>query len=244
MGKNEIQTQNATLELFKNAGINQTGFENMTSDDFSIPFLKIVNSNSGEKRVKEGLKDGDFLETASLEAFGSSVDVIVLKKQNYYVEWGGNGLGDFQGLHYTLDGLEYSTSDFQLQLKNGNKLSLTHSYLVLLADAPELGAMMFNVSSTGIKYSQRWMSLTRRQLDHIGNVKPLFSMVYNLKSMLNSNNNGSWYTIGQKSVSGVSAVGDISEQQAQYVIKNLSMLDKVDIKKSFESTTTVDSEEF
>ena len=133
------------------------GMENLTKDDLSIPFFKILQSNSPE--VVEGdVKPGMIINSASGEAC-KEMEVIPCGYQKQFIEWtpreSGGGL---KATYNSLDGLELMktcTKDDKGKdvLSNGNLLIPTAvHYVCSWLDGPVLGIM--SMTSTALKKSR------------------------------------------------------------------------------------------
>ena len=175
------------------------GMENLTKDDLSIPFFKILQSNSPE--VMEGdSRPGMIVNSASGEAF-KEMEVIPCGYQKQFIEWtpreSGGGL---KATYNSLDGLELMktcTKDDKGKdiLSNGNLLVPTAvHYVCSWLDGPILGIM--SMTSTALKKSRKWnstMSGIKVQGSKGMYTPPTFGHSYSIKTHQESNNYGTWF---------------------------------------------------
>lgn len=179
------------------------GFEEATANDFSIPFLRILQDLSPQTKERRqeyvpGAKPGLFFNTVT-QALDEEVLVIPCHFIKTMVEWvprdsGGGfvaehpmgvekGLPSESGTYYT---------------KDGNQLVETakHYVLVLGNDGDYMPAVIA-LTGTQLKKSRRWMSDMQR-LKMTGSngrkfTPPMFSHIYRARSKPEGNDKGDWY---------------------------------------------------
>jgi hypothetical protein len=191
-----------------------TGFENTNSSDLGIPFLVILQKGSPEvdkahpnyaQRAIEGAEVGDIVNTLSREVVykykpvkDEPVHIIPTFHQKSYVEWkprdSGGGLVANHKDEMILSRTKRNDKG-QDVLSNGN-LVVTTSYVfaTMLADDPKKIVLSF--TSTQLKKARQWLNLMmglkigqgseRRQL-------PMFSHIYAVSTVPESNQKGSWF---------------------------------------------------
>lgn len=188
------------------------GFENQTSDDYAIPFLKILEALSPELQEEgnDHLKQGMIVNTVTGESFSGKDGIVFVPAttQHVYVEWKPRDAGGgFVGVHEPSSELvrncvenqefgEYATPD-------GNDLIETfYVYGILLGDegTPQEAVLAF--SSARIKKYKAWMTKAKTiQIPLPDNRRipaPLFSHRYKLTTALENNPQGKFnnWTIG------------------------------------------------
>jgi hypothetical protein len=150
------------------------GFENVTSDDLSIPFLTVMQSNSPEIKPESkgglGLEIGQLFNTVTQEAFDgeTGIGLVPAITQHEWVEWAPReGDGGFIARYDCDDPLILEAKATQQfgQYKNGdNNLVETYYIYGVLYDVEELhslGAAVISFSKTKIKRYKRLMSALR-----------------------------------------------------------------------------------
>lgn len=187
-----------------------TGFEETSSDDYAVPFVKVLQTNSPEvdendSAYVEGAKPGKFFNTATREVY-DSIDVVPCYYRHAMVEWRPRTEGGgFVAQHEVgaEKGLQRDDSG-KFLTEDGTYLADTRYYFSLLAgkngEALALEAMspiVVPFASTQIKKSRNWLS-QMRDLKATGKdgqpfVLPMFSHVYRFTTVPESNDKGKWH---------------------------------------------------
>tara|TARA_R100001079_G_scaffold67924_1_gene35608 strand:- start:90 stop:518 length:429 start_codon:yes stop_codon:yes gene_type:complete len=84
------------------------------------------------------------------------------------------------------------------RLENGNYIEETASHYVMIVEEGKSSTALITMKSTQRKKSKKWnsmmMSLRAKKKDGKGFFKPApFTQMYNMKTVLEKNNLGSWY---------------------------------------------------
>jgi len=178
------------------------GFENLTAADYAVPFLRIlqllspqVNKNSPDYIT--GAEPGMFFNTVTEKLYGNEVNLIPLTFQKVWLEWLPDR-GGLTGKHEPYS-IKINKSDFSnWKTPGGNTISECLLFYCLVIGHLEDGPLVFSLFSSGIKHGKNWN--TQIMLTHLPNGKkaPYFSSVWKLKTVLNKNQMGEWYQIGEK----------------------------------------------
>ena len=210
---NEIKAkQNASLALFGDDV--SKGFENMTQEDMALPFVRILGQLSpqvteGDAKYIEGAKPGMIYNTVTSECFDGKkgMKVIPCYYKKDYPEWNDRGEGPSAPAAVHLPnspviatGKRESTGS-KIRLPNGNYIEETASYYVLIeSKSGTSGAYtpaLITMKSTQLQVSKKWNSMmkTIQIADGKGGfaIPPMHGVVYNLQSVLQKNDKGSWY---------------------------------------------------
>lgn len=215
MSKDVTKNENLPAELedllVEDSGLGQ---ENMTKDDFAIPRLVILQSNSPQVNKRdgeyvEGAEASMLMENVTNRLFDGEAGVIVVpvSYRRTVIEWklresaGGGGFVADHGL----DGLNLmkdckKDSKGRLINEAGNQLVETAEYFAFYCDMEELifQPCVISMSVTQMKKSKRWNTL----MDQIripnpkgpGRIKPpIFYMSYLMTTVPESNDKGSWF---------------------------------------------------
>ena len=183
-----------------------TSFSNMGSDDFALPFLRVLGqlspeTNKRDAKYVEGAEPGMIFNTVTKQLYDGEegVNVIPCYYKREYVEWSDRGEGTSApiAIHSVDSGIiQEATRDasYKDRLPNGNYLENTASYFVLLESGE---AALISMKSTQLKVSRTWNSLMKSiQLQgKDGNMfnPRMFSHMYHLKTVQQSNDKGTWF---------------------------------------------------
>ena len=205
---NEIMAkQQGSVALFGNDL--SKGFENMTQEDMALPFVRILGQLSpqvteGDGKYVEGAKPGMIYNTVTSECFDGKkgIKAIPCYYKKDYPEWSdrGDGPGAPVAVHLPNSPVIATgkRDGSKIRLPNGNYLEETASYYVLVET--KTGGMtpaLITMKSTQLNVSKKWNSMmkTIQIADGKGGfaIPPMHGVVYNLASVLQKNDKGSWY---------------------------------------------------
>jgi len=196
----------STLEKFAGAGA-----ENVTSQDVSLPFLKILTNNSpqvtqGDSKFIENARPGQVINTVLNKLYNGKdgFKVVPCFYKFEYVEWADRGKADslapVNSYPATSDIMTKTKrgDDRKDRLDNGNYIEPTHYHYVLIVDENDQPAetAVIVMKATQAKKSKKWnsMMLSQRRKGAKGFFQPpTWSQIYVLKTVLEKNNLGSWY---------------------------------------------------
>ena len=184
------------------------GFTEVSTEDLAIPFLRILAQlspqvNKREGAYVEGAEAGMIFNTVLNDVYDGveGIKVIPCHYNRRMVEWKQRDQGGGYVDSYQPDDpyCKTATRDERGQdvLPNGNILTNTAQFFVLLLH-PELGPQraLITMSSTQLKKSRKWLSqmqsLTAKGKNGVF-VLPMMSQIYNLTTVAESNDKGSWF---------------------------------------------------
>ena len=226
-------------------GLSGSGFENADSDSYAIPFLRILQSTSPQVDEEgpayvDGAKVGMLLNTVTNELFGKEVKVIPIHYSRDFVEWkpdrGGfvKSHGNDPSILQKISHIDDKNNSF---LENGNVIQDTRNHYLLIADRLELGPIILSLVSTGIKHSKKWMSLMAAlRLPNSDKQAPMFAGVWDLQSIRNSNDDGTWYQIGDKNMTGVEFSGWVNKEQLDAAMQARELITSGSATADYDST--------
>lgn len=180
-----------------------SGFETMTSDDWAIPYLSILQSGSpqvkkGDGKV-EGAEEGDFYNTVSQEVFKNSIRLVPCYYEKAWVEWTPRESGGgFVKSHSDESILTKCVKDDKNRdmLPNGNRIVTTvYHYCLLVRSSGDFERVVVTMTSTQLKKSRKWNTqMLNRTIEINGKkiVPPTFSHAYLAETVAESNDQGSW----------------------------------------------------
>jgi hypothetical protein len=183
------------------------GFEEADASSFAIPFLRQLQSLSpackkSDPEFIKGAEEGDFLNTVTGRLYKGETGVFVVPCHyvHKYNEWA-PGRGGFRGSHSSSEyanlqrGIKKDDkgNDVEYSIATGNILQDAREHYLLVID-DELGTMdpvLMVLTASQTKKSKKWM--TQMQGIRIGNaIAPMFSQIYKITSVPESNDKGSW----------------------------------------------------
>lgn len=177
------------------------GFENVTSRDVAIPYLKILQALSPELRGATkvaGAEEGLVMNTVTSQ-FMREFRVVPCAFKKSYVEWtpreAGGGLVMEHADESILTKCKKNERSQDI-LPNGNLIVTTaYHYVLLLSDAGFERAVMA-MSSTQLKKSRRWLGQMMALQVKVGDksfTPPPFSHSYHVTTGMETKDTNSWY---------------------------------------------------
>ena len=182
-----------------------TSFGNMDSDDYALPFLRVLGQlspecNKRDAKYVDGAEPGMIFNTVTKQLYDgeAGVNIIPCYYKREYVEWSDRGEGTSApvAIHSVDSGIiKEATRDasYKDRLPNGNYLENTASYFVLIDDGT---SALISMKSTQLKVSRSWNSMMNsiKLKGKTGMFTPaMYSHVYSLKTVQQSNDKGTWF---------------------------------------------------
>jgi len=181
-----------------------SGFDNQSADDYALPFIHILQSNSPQVEDSEDLRAGMLINTVTGEVYSGKEGIAFVPAytEHKYVEWRPRDQGGgFVAQYETNDPLvvecvrdqpfgKYSTPD-------GNELLETfYVYGVAIDGEDQPFEAVLAFTSTKIKKYKGWMTKAKTIQIELPNgrriVPPLFSHRYRLKTVSDKNTKGTF----------------------------------------------------
>ena len=182
-----------------------TSFSNMDTDDYALPFLRVLGQlspecNKRDAKYVDGAEPGMIFNTVTKQLYDgeAGVNIIPCYYKREYVEWSDRGEGTTApvAIHSVDSGIiKEATRDasYKDRLPNGNYLENTASYFVLIDDGT---SALISMKSTQLKVSRSWNSMMNsiKLKGKTGMFTPaMYSHVYSLKTVQQSNDKGTWF---------------------------------------------------
>ena len=220
---------------------------NMTQEDLALPFLKVLGQlspecNKRDAKYVEGAEPGMIINTVTNEIYDGvkGIDVIPVHYKRQYIEWQdrGQSTGAPVAIHEADSDIVSQTTrgkDYKDRLPNGNYLENTASYFVLLESGE---AALISMKSTQLKVSRSWNSMMNSIKMKGGKgmyTPPMYSHVYNLKTVQQSNDKGTWFGW---SVEKVGEITDVSLYEQAKGFADSAVKGEVITKHGEESTNS------
>ena len=181
------------------------GMQGMGQDDFAMPFLRVLGqlspeTNKRDAKYVEGAEPGMIFNTVTKQTYDGEkgLNVIPCGYKREYVEWSDRGEGTSApvAIHSVSSGIIKEATrgaDYKDRLPNGNYLENTASYFVMLDD---MSQALITMKSTQLKVSRSWNSMMNsiKLQGKNGMFTPAaYSHVYNLSTVQQSNDKGTWF---------------------------------------------------
>ena len=181
------------------------GMDQMGQGDFAMPFLRVLGQlspeiNKRDAKYIENAEAGMIFNTVTKQVYDGEkgLNVIPCGYKREYVEWSDRGEGTSApvAIHPVSSGIIKDTTrgaDYKDRLPNGNYLENTASYFVLTEDMQQA---LITMKSTQLKVSRSWNSMmnTIKLKGKNGMFTPAsYSHVYNLSTVQQSNDKGTWF---------------------------------------------------
>lgn len=217
-----------------------SGFENQNSEDYSIPFLQVLQAISPQVIENEALRPGQIFNTVTGEVFDSKTGVafIPATTEHKFVEWTPRESGNqFVGTHEIDSELVKSCKANQefgkFKTPEGNDLVESFYVYGIAIDADgNTCQAVISFSSTKIKKYKAWMTKAKTIQIALTDGRripaPLFAHRYRLKTVSEKNTKGTFYNL-DIAFDGANAI------EARLAPKDPLFQDAVAIKQLLES---------
>lgn len=199
------------IDFSADAGV---GLEGTNKDDYAIPFLAILQGLSpAVVDGVEGARPGLIMNSVTME-FTEDVLVVPCAFQRRFLEWAPrNKGGGFKGEHLPIDvesgkvGEEYvdntGTKRLGIKVEDKEKGTYWHDlkdtrshYVLVVKEDGTFSPAVVSFASTQVKKSKRWLAMIQgvQERNAAGQLfqAPSFSRLYQLFSVKESNERGSW----------------------------------------------------
>lgn len=228
-----------------------SGFEEADSSAYAIPFIQILQSGSPQCKKSDGAyikgaSEGMLYNTVTQEMVDgdAGLTVIPVHYTQRFNEWAPRETGGgFVGEH-AVDNLPLTTKDERGRdvTEAGNLLVDTRNHYVMIVGADgSLSPALVSLSSSQLKKSRQWMSKMQGiKIKHpetgAFNTAPMYSRLYKLKTVPESNDKGSWFGY---SVELIGEVTDVAQYNAAIEFRN-SVKQGASVAKHEEPVTSKD----
>lgn len=201
----KLEESKALADYSGYADYGDLGFEDQTQDDYSIPFLGVLQSNSPICSDEDsGARPGMIINTVTGELYSSKdgVAFVPAATVHNFVEWKPRDAGGGFVAQYDLEDpvvLKATAGHTvgKIILPNGNELIETYSVYGLIVGPDGAAPAVVAFTSTKIKKYKRWMTQARTvQIDVGGGRRvkaPLPAHRYRLKTVKEKNTKGEFF---------------------------------------------------
>ena len=201
----------------------QGGFDGMNQEDFALPFLRLLTNTSPEVGEVDGAMPGMIYNSVTGQLFDGKKGILVVPCAyvRQYIEWAPRGSGSgapiaiYPATSDVLSRTHREPGENKDYLENGNYIENTANHYIMVVDengvpSPALVVM----KSTQLKKSRKWNSMMMSVKLPGKNglyTPPMYSQIYRLTTVGESNDKGKWF--GWE-VERVGSVEDMSVYQA------------------------------
>jgi hypothetical protein len=208
MAKNMIAEQpaNTALALIDDLETDAAaGFGAMTQEDYALPFLRLLTSTSPEVGEVDGALPGMFLNSVTGELYDGKkgIAVIPCAYLRQYIEWTPRGQGTgapvqvYPATSDVLSRTHKEPGEYKDYLDNGNYVENTANYYIMIVDESGVpNPALVTMKSTQLKKSRKWNSMMQSVKMNGKNgmfTPPMYSQLYKLSSVAESNDKGKWF---------------------------------------------------
>ena len=191
-----------------------TGLEETTTEDFAIPFIRVLQPLSPQVQKQDGkyvagASAGDLYNTVTNEIYDGEkgISVVPCAYNKKYIEWipreKGGGLVNPNHDISILSKCVRDEVTNRFITQDGNEIVETAQFFILVLGAePQQAVLAFTSTQLGV--ARKWLTMLR--MARVQNSKgdsveaPMFAYTYRLTSTTQSNDKGSWnaYSINQE----------------------------------------------
>jgi hypothetical protein len=243
----EATTGNALVLMSSFEEDAQSGFDGMNQEDFALPFLKLLTNTSPEIGEVEGAVPGMIYNSVTGTLFDGKKGILVVPCAyvRQYIEWAPRGSGSgapiaiYPSTSDILSKTHREPGENRDYLDNGNYIENTaNHYVMVLDDNGVPSPALIVLKSTQLKKSRKWNSMMMSIKMPGKNglfTPPMYSQIYRLTTVKESNDKGQWF--GWE-VGHVSAIEDASVFQGAKTFATSVSSGDVKVKHSDEEATS------
>lgn len=183
------------------------GFSEVTTEDLAIPFIRILAQLSPEVNKRDGkyiqgAEAGMLYNTVLGKAFDGEQGILVVPchYSKRFLEWKPRSSGGGFVTSYTPEEaakLRTTRNDRNEDiLPNGNLLTTTAQFFVLFIHDEGVQPSLLSMTSTQLKKARKWLTQMQAMTAKGKNgpyTLPMFSHVYRIKTVAESNDKGDWF---------------------------------------------------
>ena len=208
MAKTDVAVKTASTALAILGDLEQdagAGFDGMTQEDYALPFLRLLTNTSPEVGEIDGAMPGMIYNTVTGKIYDGKkgIQVIPCAYVRQYIEWAPRGQGTGAPVHIhpatsdILSKTHREPGDNKDYLDNGNYIENTANHYVMVIDEDGVPSpALISMKSTQLKKSRKWNSMMQSVKMTGKNglfTPPMYSQLYKLTTVAESNDKGKWY---------------------------------------------------
>lgn len=255
MAKTEIaeKKENAVVLVSSFEEDAHGGFDNMGQEDFALPFLRLLTNTSPEVGDVEGAMPGMIYNSVTGQLYDGKKGILVVPCAyiRQYIEWAPRGSGSgapiaiYPATSDILSRTHREPGENKDYLDSGNYIENTANHYVMVLDENNVpNPALIVMKSTQLKKSRKWNSMmmsVKLQGKNGLYTPPMYSQIYRLSTVGESNDKGKWF--GWE-VERVGSVEDANVYAAAKAFAQSVGAGEVKVKHQDESESVSDSVPF
>lgn len=232
------------------------GFESHTRDDYAVPFLGVLQSNSPTVETDATARPGMLLNTVTQEKYEGKTGVIFIPVETKHsvIEWKPRDQGGGYVAEHSMDsGLVQKVKEEQEfgkyktvkgDPKSNDLIESFTVYGIFVGSSGATEQMIITFASTKIKTYKRWMTKARTVQVALSDGRrinpPLFAHRYRITSIQEKNSKGSFYNFNIEFEGGSAEVARLATNDPlfQMGVAFFDLLKNGNIKAAYESQTS------
>lgn len=183
----------------------QGGFDGMNQDDFALPFLRLLTNTSPEVGEVDGAMPGMIYNSVTGQLYDGKKGILVVPCAyvRQYIEWAPRGSGSgapiaiYPATSDILTKTHREPGENKDYLDNGNYIENTANHYIMVVDEDGVPSpALIVMKSTQLKKSRKWNSMmmsVKLQGKNGLYTPPMYSQLYRLSSVSESNDKGKWF---------------------------------------------------
>jgi hypothetical protein len=243
--KEEQTTALALVSTFEEDA--QAGFDGMGQEDFALPFLRLLTNTSPEVGEVDGAMPGMIYNSVTGQLYDGKKGILVVPCAyvRQYIEWAPRGSGSgapiaiYPATSDILSKTHREPGENKDYLESGNYIENTANHYVMVVDENGVPSpALIVMKSTQLKKSRKWNSMMMSVKLPGKNglyTPPMYSQVYRLSTVGESNDKGKWF--GWE-VERVASVEDANVYQAAKAFAASISSGEVKVKHQDEAATS------
>jgi len=209
MAKNDLATKDSSTAIAMVSNFEQdaaSSFAGMGQEDFALPFLKLLTNTSPEVGEIDGALPGMIYNSVTGELYDGKkgITVVPCAYVRQYIEWAPRGSGSsgapihiYPATSDVLTKTHRDPADNKEYLDNGNYIENTANHYVMVIDSAGVPSpALIVMKSTQLKKSRKWNSMMQSVKMQGANgmfTPPMYSQMYRLSTVGESNDKGKWF---------------------------------------------------
>jgi len=201
--KEEQTTALALVSTFEEDA--QAGFDGMGQEDFALPFLRLLTNTSPEVGEVDGAMPGMIYNSVTGQLYDGKKGILVVPCAyvRQYIEWAPRGSGSgapiaiYPATSDILSKTHREPGENKDYLESGNYIENTANHYVMVVDENGVPSpALIVMKSTQLKKSRKWNSMMMSVKLPGQNglyTPPMYSQVYRLTTVAESNDKGKWF---------------------------------------------------
>jgi hypothetical protein len=181
------------------------GFGAMNQDDFALPFLRLLTNTSPEVGEVEGALPGMIYNSVTGQLYDGKKGITVIPSAyvRQYIEWAPRGAGSgapiqiYPATSDILSQTHREPGDNKDYLDSGNYIENTaNHYVIIISEDGNSSPALVVMKSTQLKKSRKWNSMmmsVKLQGKNGPYTPPMYSQLYRLSTVGESNDKGKWF---------------------------------------------------